>query len=151
MQSVNKCFNNVKSLLLLRRLTEYKTLTSNIMKKFFAGLVMVVLATMLTGCATSTYLTTNVNLNQTNVVLQEKNFHIVKTVEAKASSTQFMGLGGIGPKALKRNAVAELTNKANLTGAQALINITVKEDIQTVLVWSRRTVRATGTVIEFDR
>lgn len=151
MQSVNKCFNNVKSLLLLRRLTEYKTLTSNIMKKFFAGLVMVVLATMLTGCATSTYLTTNVNLNQTNVVLQEKNFHIVKTVEAKASSTHFLGLGGIGRKALKRNAVAELTTKANLTGAQALINITVKEDIQTVFVWSRRTVRATGTVIEFDR
>ena len=135
----------------MRRLTEYKTLTSNIMKKFFAGLVMVVLATMLTGCATSTYLTTNVNLNQTNVVLQEKNFHIVKTVEAKASSTHFLGLGGIGRKALKRNAVAELTTKANLTGAQALINITVKEDIQTVFVWSRRTVRATGTVIEFDR
>lgn len=121
------------------------------MKKFFTTLVVVVLATMITGCATSTYLTTNANINQTNVVLQEKNFHIVKSVEAKASSTHFLGLGGIGRKALKRNAVAELTTKANLTGSQALINITVKEDVQTVLVWSRRTVRATGTVIEFDK
>jgi hypothetical protein len=41
--------------------------------------------------------------------------------------------------------------KAHLTGSQALINVTIKEDFQTVLIWSKRTVRAQGTVVEFDK
>lgn len=122
------------------------------MKRFFAFVAVVLFATMLTGCGASSYLTSNVNNNTTNVVLQEDNFHVVKTVEAKVSQTYILGIGGLSPKALKSNAVAELTEKANLSGSQALINVTVKEDIQAVYVfWFKRTVRATGTVIEFDR
>lgn len=120
------------------------------MKRFFACVAVVFLATMLTGCGVSSYLTSNMNLNQTNVVLQENNYHIVKSVEAEVSSTYVFGFGGLSEKALKGNAVAELTEKANLTGSQALINVTLKEDIQTILVVTKRTVRAYGVVIEFD-
>ena len=121
------------------------------MKRFFAFVAVVLFATMLTGCSVSSYLTSNVNNNTTNVVLQENNFHVVKSVEAEVSQTYILGIGGLSPKALKSNAVAELTEKANLTGSQALINISVKEDVQNIYVWCKRTVRATGTVIEFDK
>ena len=121
------------------------------MKRFFACMAIVLFATMLTGCGVSAYLTSNVNNNTTNVVLQENNFHIVKTVEAEASQTYICGIGGLSPKALKSNAIAELTEKANLSGSQALVNVTIKEDVQAIYVfWVKRTVRASGTVIEFD-
>ena len=120
------------------------------MKRFFACVAVVFLATMLTGCGVSSYLTSNMNLNQTNVVLQDNNYHIVKGVEAEVSATYVFGIGGLSEKALRGNAVAELAEVANLTGSQALINVTLKEDIQSFVVLTKRTVRAKGIVIEFD-
>ena len=80
---------------------------------------------LLSSCGVNQYLTSNKNLNQTNVVLSQKNFHVVKTVEAKVSATYVFGIGGLSKKALHNNVVAELTKKAQLTGSQALINVTV--------------------------
>jgi uncharacterized protein YbjQ (UPF0145 family) len=84
------------------------------------------------------------------VVLSQKNFHVVKTVEAKASATYVFGIGGLSRRALHNNAVAELTKKANLTGSQALINVTVKNTGKFLLFIGKATVYAEGTVIEFD-
>ena len=89
------------------------------------------------------------NLTQTNVVLQDNNFTIVKTVSAEASSSYFFGIGGVSKKALHDNAVANLTKEAGLVGSQALINVTVKSDTQFFFIWSKTTYRAYGTVIEF--
>ena len=47
------------------------------------------------------------------------------------------------------NAVSELTEKANLTGPQALVNVTVQVQNKIILVWNRKTVVAHGTVVEF--
>ena len=121
------------------------------MKRFFAIFAAAFVAVILTGCGMSSYMTSNVNVNQTNVVLQEDNFHVVRNVSAEVSQTYVFGIGGLSKRALKDNAVSELTEKAHLTGSQALVNVTMKEDYQTVLVWSKRTVRAQGTVIEFEK
>ena len=121
------------------------------MKKFIGCLAVALLAITLTSCGVSSNLTSNLNLNQTNVVLQEDNFHVVKTVEAEVSATYILGIGGLSREALTGNAVAELTEKAELTGSQALVNVTVKEDLQAAYIfWMKRTVRAKGVVIEFD-
>lgn len=53
-------------------------------------------------------------------------------------------------KALRSNAVAELTKQANLTGSQALINVTVKQSAQCILYYQCVTFHAEGTVIQFD-
>ena len=53
-------------------------------------------------------------------------------------------------KALKDVAVAELTEKANLVGSQALINVAVKSSIQNYFIVNKVTFTATGTVIEFE-
>lgn len=121
------------------------------MKKILSRVVMAVAAVLLlSGCGINQRLTMNTNLNQTNVVLSQKNFHVVKTVEAEVSATYFFGLGGISKKALQNNAVAELTKKANLRGSQALVNITVKNSSTLLLFIGRTTYYAEATVIEFD-
>lgn len=120
------------------------------MKKFISCITVAILAIMLTGCGVSSYMTSNVNNNTTNVVLQEDNYTIVKHVYAEVSQTYIFGIGGLSPKALRSNAMAELVENAQLEGSQALINVTVKEDLQSAVVWSKRTARATGIVIEFN-
>ena len=121
------------------------------MKKHLSRIAMAVAAVLLlASCGVTSNLTLNANQNQTNVVLSQKNFHVVKTVEAEVSATYFFGLGGISKKALQNNAVAELTKKANLSGSQALVNITVKNSSTLLLFIGRTTYYAEATVIEFD-
>ena len=121
------------------------------MKKHFSKIVMAVAAILLlASCGITQNLTDNLNMNQTSVVLSQKNFHVVKTVSAKVSSTYVFGIGGIGKKSLKNNAVADLAKQADLKGAQALVNITVKNSTKTVLFVTKTTFHAEGTVIEFD-
>lgn len=121
------------------------------MKKVLSRVVMAVAAVLLlASCGISENLTRNVNMNQTNVVLSQNNFHVVKTVEAEVSATYFLGIGGLSKKALRDNAIAELTKKANLTGSQALVNVTVKNNIKLLFIVGKFTFHAEGTVIEFD-
>lgn len=121
------------------------------MKNVFSKVIIAIAAVLLlVSCGASQNLTYNTNVNQTSVVLSQKNFHVVKTVQASVSATYIFGLGGISQKALKNNAVAELTKKARLTGSQALVNITVKNTAKMFLFIGNVTYYAEATVIEFD-
>ena len=122
------------------------------MKNLFAKLLVVISAALLlTSCGISQDLTTNANLNQTNVVLSQNNYHVVKTVEASATAKYWFGIGGLSKKSLQQNAVAELTKKAELSGSQALVNVTVKSSAKVLLIFGEVTYYAQGTVIEFDK
>ena len=121
------------------------------MKKLLSKVIMAVAAIIcLSSCGINSHNTTNHNLNQTNVVLAQNNFHVVKNVEAKVSATYVFGIGGLSKKALKENAVAELTKKAGLTGSQALVNVTLHTSGKLILCVGKVTYYAEGTVIEFD-
>ena len=121
------------------------------MKKILSRVVMAVAAVLLlSGCGINQSLTMNSNLNQTNVVLSQKNFHVVKTVTAEVSATYIFGIGGLSKQALQENAVAELTKKAGLTGSQALVNVTVHNSGKMFAVYNKITYHAEATVIEFD-
>lgn len=71
------------------------------------------------------------------------------TVSAEVHCTYVFGIGGLSNRALMSNAISKLTQKADLQGSQALINISVKTHNKLILVWSRRSMVAQGTVIEF--
>ena len=121
------------------------------MKKLLSKVVMAVAAVLLlSSCGVNANLTTNHNLNQTNVVLSQKNFHVVKNVEAEVIATYFFGLGGLSKQALHNNVVAELTKNAELTGSQALVNVTVHQSVRNLLYYTEFRYHAKGTVIEFD-
>lgn len=122
------------------------------MKKLFIKVAMAAAAILLlAGCGVNMNLVNNHNLNQTNVVLSQKNFHVVKTVEAEVSATYIFGIGGLNKKALHDNVVAELTKNAGLTGSQALVNVTVNYSSKLILCYNEVTCHAEGTVIEFDK
>ena len=116
--------------------------------KLFCATVITIM--IVASCGASRNLTSNTNVQQTNVVLSQKNYHVVKTVQSEVSATYWFGIGGLSKKALKSNAIADLTEKAQLTGSQALINVSVKSSAKVILIYNKSTFIATGTVIEFD-
>lgn len=120
-------------------------------KSLFKLFIAVAAVFMLTGCGISTPITSNTNLIQTEVVLSQNNYSVVKNVASSESATYIFGIGGLSKKALQSNAIAELTKRAKLTGSQALINVTVKYNVKMVLCYTKITAYAEGTVIEFNK
>ena len=117
------------------------------MKKGIIRLAVLISTILLfSSCFTfSNLATTNVNSNQTQVVLSQKNFHIVKTV---STSMQHRRMGA-KKEFLYGDLVAQLTEKAQLTGSQALVNITFKE-VKRGTIFQKKLITASATVIEFD-
>ena len=99
----------------------------NIMKrKFTFALVMLVILT-LSGCAsTGKYYsrTSNLNETQTQVVLSQANFRVVKNVSTVVTYTQ---KNKFSNTQLFQSAYNALREEAGLSGAQTLINITIEE------------------------
>lgn len=121
------------------------------MKKILSRVAMAFAAViLLASCGVTSNLTFNANQNQTNVVLSQKNYHVVKTVKAEVSATYICGIGGLSKQALQNNVIAELTKEAGLTGSQALINVTVHNSGKMFLVYNKLTYHAEATIIEFD-
>ena len=121
------------------------------MKKILSRVAMAVAAViLLASCGVTSNLAFNANQNETNVVLSQKNYHVVKTVKAEVSASYIFGIGGLSKQALRNNVIAELTKEAGLTGSQALINVTVHNSSKMFLVYNKLTYHAEATVIEFD-
>jgi uncharacterized protein YbjQ (UPF0145 family) len=118
--------------------------------KFF--LLAVLSAVLFTGCAGLHTLTETPIANSPVVTLDQDNFHVVKHVEASAVTKRIMGIGGLSKRAMRQNAVADMMKAAQLTGSQAVVNVTTKVS---TAVWTpfyvKTVVTAYGTVVEFDK
>ncbi|HCS87422.1 MAG TPA: hypothetical protein DIW30_03090 [Bacteroidales bacterium] len=113
----------------------------------------------ITSCSTGRYVNNsrNVNLSQTQVVLSQANFQVVKQVSVTYVYTNKNTIR-FDANQMKESAYAALVKKAKLTGAQVLINVTM-EEIQRVSnnFWSalffapqyEQAILVSGTVIEF--
>lgn len=88
---------------------------------------------------------------QTNVVLKENNFKMLKKVTGEWSATYILGLGGTSREALASNSVAEMIDKAQLKDNQALINTTTAVSTKYIFgnLYTEITAVSTGYVIEF--
>ncbi|MBR5454229.1 MAG: hypothetical protein IKV60_00375 [Rikenellaceae bacterium] len=111
---------------------------------FVAGLLMA-----LTGCGTHQNTLASIS-NSPEVVLRENNFRVVGTAEASSSVSYVFGIGGVSRRAIRENAIAKMMKKADLQGAQTVINITERVAVSGVPpLFTRFTVTTTGTIIEF--
>ncbi len=125
------------------------------MKKVLYLMLVIVLAS---SCATGYYAPRNVNQfgTQTQVVLSEANFRIVRNLEVviDVNNTDLRRAD------VEKSAYAELLRAANLTGTQALINVVIEEVRRESpyffpMLFGVRTskvvqhVAARGTIIEF--
>lgn len=117
------------------------------MKKIFYLMLAVVLAS---SCATGYYAPHNINQfgTQTQVILSEANFRIVRHLEVviDINNTHLKRAD------VEKSAYAQLIQRANLTGSQALINVVIEEvrrESGIVVPKITQHVAARGTVIEF--
>ena len=123
------------------------------MKKFLTICAFVVVVLSFTGCIGFSSLTaTNHNLTQTQVVLSENNFQIVGQAYGEATATYICGFCAVSKKALRNNAINEMTKNANLTGAQTLTNVTVSSSIHMITpLWMQVTYSATANIVQFTK
>jgi hypothetical protein len=113
-----------------------------------ALLALLVAVLCLTGCAVSS--TVSNNFTETQVVLSENNFNVVGQARGEAKATYVVGIGGLGRKALRNNAIDEMSKNANLSGAQTLTNITTHFSIKMITpLYVQVTCTATANIIEF--
>ena len=92
---------------------------------------------LLCSCSAHLYNTNNHNISETQVVLDKANFTVIGTVSGSASASYIIGIGGLSKKSLKGNALAKMYENANLTGSQAIINVTFKQRISSILIYSK--------------
>ncbi len=132
--------------------TELKGQPFIIMKKLSFILTIIIIGLVLSGCSYGRYtnLSQNLNLNQTQIVLSEANFKVVKRVSKsiiyKQSAIRF------DSDQLYQSAYAELLKEAKLTGSQVLINVTVEIVERVSGFWISKSdcaIIVSGIVIEF--
>ncbi len=104
---------------------------------------------LLTSCGISREAASNLNVAQTKVVLEKRNFKIVGTVKGKSTQAYYFGIGGLSKKSLTESAMSEMYKNAHLKGSQAIINVTVTYKSKFILIYEEATAIATGTVIQF--
>lgn len=120
------------------------------MKKYLL-MSAVALGLLVTSCGFSREATSNVNQIQTQVVLNQKNYKIVKNVSGESSQIYVLGIGGISNKALSESAMSEMIKNADLKESQAIINANVQFKSSFYLLFGQRKAIANGTVIEFTK
>lgn len=130
------------------------------MNKSIKYLLSATVAISMASCSTGYYLSNsqNVNLNQTQVVLSQANFRVVKQVKVTYVYQNLHTMRFYASQ-LKVSAYAALVQEANLTGAQTIINVTVEQvqrksqNFWTVAFGSpskyEQAIIVSGTVIEF--
>lgn len=120
------------------------------MKTFLKLLVVVLGVVVLTSCGSTYFHASNQNDTRTSVELTQKNFKVIKPVSGFSSATYIFGIGGASRGATRENAIGNMFNNANLTGAQTIANIYVQKHVSSVLgIYKRVSYSATGVVIEF--
>lgn len=121
-----------------------------IMKNLFVLAALCIGVLLVSSCGASSNMTFNQNQMQTNVVLSQNNFTVVKTVTGEASSSYVFGIGGRKQAEAKTSAMNQMIQNAELTGSQAIVNTSISIHEQTVLgIWFKVTAYAVGTVVEF--
>ena len=122
-----------------------------IMKKLLSIVAFVAVALSFTGCiGLSTMSSANHNLTQTQVVLSDNNFEVVGQAQGDATATYICGFCAVSKKALRENAINEMTKNAKLTGSQTLTNVTVNSSVYMITpFWIQTTYTATANIVEF--
>lgn len=107
----------------------------------------------LLGCGVNTNIPYNLNTNNTNVELNQKNFEVVATVTGESSATYVLGIGGLRNRALYDMAKADMLKNADLVGgARALANVVTEQHITMVYpFYFKRRIIMSAHVVEFKK
>ena len=120
-----------------------------VMKYFKLFAIAALVAFSLSSCGSTRHMVSNYNVAQTQLVLSGDNFRVIGNVEGRAHATYVFGIGGLSKAAVEENAIADMYRNADLSGAQAVTNVTttVKTRVFPFVVCYEYI--ASGQVIEF--
>ena len=119
------------------------------MKKSILFTVLVMAVFCLCSCGITS--TTSNNISGTSVVLKRNNFRVLGQAYGQSKATYVFGMGGIRKRALRANAIDEMSRSAHLTGSQALVNITTHTSYRMITpLFVEITCDATANIIEFQ-
>lgn len=120
------------------------------MKKIYLFAITIASALFLSACSAQFHQVSNQNLLETQVVLSQKNFKVVRSVEGSNTVTKILGIGGLSKRAMRDNAIAEMLQNAHLSSSQAVVNVSFKSAIVGVPpFFVRHICTATGMIVEF--
>lgn len=115
-------------------------------------MIMIALCAILSSCSISHDATSNQNLIQTSVVLDQKNYKVIGNVTGTSEQNYIFGIGGLSSKSLRESAMSNMLQNADLKNeARAIINTNIYYKNEFYVVWRKRTAIATGTIIEFTK
>lgn len=120
------------------------------MKKVFMAGAIALATLSLSSCALTS--TTSNNITETKVVLSQANFKVVGQAYGEAKATYVLGMGGLRKKALRANAIDEMSRSAHLTGAQTLTDVTTHMSVKMITpLYVEVTCDATANIVEFTK
>ncbi len=121
------------------------------MKKVLLALSFVAMLFGMSSCQLHSPMTSNINQNSTNVVLQDNNYKIVQKVSGEAQADYILYFGGFRKDGLIEAARAEMLENANLIGSsRAVINENVEYSTTTIAgIYTNVKVIVSGYVVEF--
>ena len=112
------------------------------------SIILIITILLLSSCGVNNGGMGMANLTQVN--LSDNNFKIVKNVSGEASSIWVLYFGPFSDTALVASAKENMLENANLSGSQALANMTWDVTIQTIFgLITTKTVYMTADVVEF--
>lgn len=101
-------------------------------------------------CAVHNGLTTNTNVNTTEVVLSQSNFKVIESVKGESQAVYVFGMGGLSRSGMIAEARARMLANAGLVGSsRAIINETVEVKHSFFPIVRTYKVTVSGYVIEF--
>lgn len=119
-------------------------------RTFYFFMVLVATGFLLSACSSSIGLTRNNNNHQTEVVLSQKNYKILKYVEGESTARYILGIGGTGKGGMIAKAREKMLKNAGLIGkSRAVINETVEMKTKAVLIYTEVRYIVSAYIIEF--
>lgn len=105
---------------------------------------------MLSSCSMHNGLTTNANLNTTQVVLKDNNYKIIQSIQGESEATYIFGIGGLLKNAMIAEAKADMLKSVDLLGkSRAIINENVEIKHTFYPFVTKYKVIVTANVVEF--
>jgi hypothetical protein len=122
------------------------------MKKIYLCLFIATIITLFTNCGIHSGLTLNLNNHNTEVVLSQANYVVIKSIQGSSSAKYFLGIGGVRKKALISEARAQMLRDQDILGSsRAVINETVETHRAFAFFFTSYTVTVSAHLIEFKK
>jgi hypothetical protein len=123
----------------------------NLLAYTLKSILLVSISILVSNCSGNAGLTRNINNHQTDVVLSQPNYKVIKYVQGESTAKYFLGIGGFGNKGMIAQARKKMLQHAGLIGkSRAVINETVEIQTKQILLYTEFRYIVSAYIVEFS-